>query len=130
MRITSTNIICNLIAGPLLMQRFGVTGAAMAVVIGVAAGAMLRRWTLRRSFGVIVPIYHSAGPLAAALVAIGAALAVRDLAVGMPMLFARGAALGVGLLGYALGLKLWMTVAGEDWSLGEFGHDAAEPLPS
>jgi O-antigen/teichoic acid export membrane protein len=127
LRITSANIVCNVAAGCLLMGPFGVTGAAMAVLIGVAAGAVLRRWTLRRSFGVSVPLHHSAGPLAAASVAVAAALAVRDLAGGMPALFDQGAALAVGLLGYAAGLKIWMTAAGEDWSLGEF---EPEPLPT
>lgn len=119
-RITLTNIVCNVVAGCLLMGPLGVTGAALAVLIGVFAGAALRRWTLRRGFGVSVPIHHSAGPLLAALVAVVAALAVRELDAGMPTLLGQGLALAVGLLGYAAGLRIWMAAAHEDWSLGEF----------
>lgn len=129
LRITSSNIVCNLIAGSLLMGPFGVTGAALSVLIGVMAGAFLRRWTLRRTFGVVVPIHHSAGPLAAALVAVAGALAARGLAAGTPMLLGQGIALLVGLLGYVAGLRIWMAAAREDWSLGEFEPET-KPLAS
>lgn len=124
-RITGTNILCNVAAGCLLMGPLGVTGAALAVLIGVFAGAALRRWTLRRGFGVSVPIHHSAGPMLAALVAIVVALAVRHFDGGRPTLIEDGVALAVGLLGYAAALRIWMAAAREDWSLGEFEPEGA-----
>lgn len=124
-RITSAIILCNVVAGCLLMGPFGVTGAALAVLIGVFVGATLRRWTLRRGFGVEVPIHHSAGPLLVALLAVAVGLAVRQLMGAASPLVADGAALVVGLLGYAAGLRLWMAAAKEDWSLGEFEPESA-----
>lgn len=126
-RISSVNILCNVAAACLLIVPLGVTGAALAVLVGVLAGTALRRWTLRRSFGVTVPIHHSAGPLLVAAVAVGAALAVRGLMDGVALLD-EGVALIVGLLGYAAGLRIWMAAAREDWSLGEFEPERAEPL--
>ena len=127
-RISSVNIAFNVAAACLLIVPFGVTGAALAVLVGVLAGAALRRWTLRRGFGVSVPIHHSAGPLLIALVAVAAAVAVRGWMPGAE-LFANAAALAVGLLSYAAGLRIWMAAAREDWSLGEFEPEGAEPLP-
>jgi O-antigen/teichoic acid export membrane protein len=124
-RITATNIVCNVVAGCLLIGPLGVTGAALAVVVGVFGGSALRRRSLRRGFCVSVPIHHRAGPLLAALVAVAAALAVRNLGGGMPVLVSQGLALAVGLLGYAAGLRIWMAAAHEDWSLGEFEPEAA-----
>jgi O-antigen/teichoic acid export membrane protein len=123
-RITGANIACNVVAGCLLMGQFGVTGAALSVLIGVFAGIVLRRLTLRRSFGVIVPFHHSAGPLLAALLAMAAAFAVRGVVSG-PALLGDGAALLTGLLGYAAALRIWMAAAREDWSLGEFEPEGA-----
>jgi O-antigen/teichoic acid export membrane protein len=123
-RITGANIACNVVAGCLLMGPFGVTGAALSVMIGVFAGIVLRRLTLRRDFGITVPFHHSAGPMSAALLAMAAALAVRGIMSG-PALLSNGAALVTGLLGYAAALRIWMAAAREDWSLGEFEPEGA-----
>ncbi|MBV1687040.1 oligosaccharide flippase family protein [Novosphingobium sp. G106] len=123
-RITGANIGCNVVAGCLLMPQFGVTGAALSVMIGVFAGIVLRRLTLQRSFGVAVPFHHSAGPMSAALLAMAGAFAVRSLVSG-PALWSNGAALATGLLGYAAALRIWMAAAREDWSLGEFEPEGA-----
>ncbi len=125
LRITASNIVCNVVAGCLLMGPLGVTGAAVSVLIGVIVGAVWRRIILRRQFGVIVPIHHSGGPVAAALVAVAVALAVRHLVAGAPVVLDQGAALVVGLLGYAALLRIWMAAAREDWSLGEFEPESA-----
>ena len=64
--VTAANIAVNLIAGALLIVPFGVTGAALSVLIGVLAGALIRRLSLRRHFGIGTALHYSAGPVGAA----------------------------------------------------------------
>ena len=118
--IVGANIAFNVVAGLVLIPRFGITGAALSVLVGIAAGAAIRRVILRRALGVRVPIQHSAGPLLAAAVAIAAALAARGLLNDL-------AALATALIVYAAGLKLWMAASGSDLSLTAFEAGEAQP---
>jgi O-antigen/teichoic acid export membrane protein len=125
LRITGANIVFNLLTGWLLIGVLGITGAALSVLAGVAAGAALRRLTLRGAFGVRVPLHHSAGPILVAAIAFAAALALRSLvAEAGPVIADLSAVLGALLL-YGLGLKLWMTATGNDLSLAAFETEAA-----
>jgi len=127
LRITGANIVFNLLTGWLLIGALGITGAALSVLAGVAAGAALRRWTLRRTFGVRVPLHHSAGPVAAAAVAVAAALGLREVLLGTSVVLADSAGVVAGLLLYALGLKLWLATSGSDLSLAAFEADDQVP---
>lgn len=115
--IASSVIVVNAAAGVVLIGPFGVTGAGLSVLIGVAAGAMIRRMSLRAHFGFGVPLHHSAGPLAAAALAGAAAFAVPAwLGAGsLPVLDALRLAAALG--SYGLLLKLWLSVTGEKMSL-------------
>ena len=115
--IVAANIIVNAMAGILLIGPLGVTGAGLSVLIGVAAGALVRRASLRAHFGFGVPLHHSAGPIAAAALAALAAFALPGwLGAGsLPVLDALRLAAALG--SYALLLKLWVSVSGESMTL-------------
>jgi len=134
LRITGANIVFNLLAGWWLIGVLGITGAALSVLAGVMAGAIVRRLTLRRSFGVRVPLHHSLGPLAAAGVALAAGLAVRAALAEVSTVVAAIAAVATGLLIYGGGIKLWQKISGHDLSLTGFetaaGDQAAATTPS
>lgn len=127
LKITGANILFNLLSGWLLIGALGVTGAGLSVLVGVAAGAALRRATLQRRFGVRAPVLHSAGAVAAAALAVAAALGLHVAAAAWPPALATGAAVAVGLLVYAGGLKLWLAMSGSDLSLKAFEVDQAAP---
>lgn len=111
--ITGANIAMNLMAGFLLVPRFGITGAALSVLIGVAAGALIRRFMLRTHFEVRTSLLYSAGPFAAAALAIAAAFAAQAL-------LGPGAAVAAGLIAYAAGVKLWLAASGDSLALKDF----------
>jgi len=115
--IASSVIVVNAAAGVLLIGPLGVSGAGLSVLIGVAAGAMIRRASLRIHFGFGVPLHHSAGPIGAAALAGAAAFALPAwLGAGsLPVLDALRLAAALG--SYVLLLKLWLTVTGETMSL-------------
>lgn len=108
--VTAANIAVNLLAGLLLIAPLGVTGAALSVLIGVLAGALIRRLALRAHFGIATAIHYSAGPALAAAAAIAAAWWLP----GWPLRVAAGLALYLALL------KLWLALAGETLSLDRF----------
>jgi O-antigen/teichoic acid export membrane protein len=124
LRITGANIVFNLLTGWLLIGVLGIIGAALSVLAGVAAGAALRRFTLRRTFGVRVPLHHSAGPILAAAVAAAGALGVRYTLADASAVVADTGAVLAALLLYGLGLKLWVTSTGSDLSLAAFEAEA------
>jgi hypothetical protein len=129
LRITSANIAFNLFAGWLLIERLGLTGAALSVLAGVTAGALIRRATMRHYFGVRTPYLHSAGPIAAAALATGVGLALmRWLPASFPLVY-YGSCLMAGLLTYATALKLWMQITRDDLSLKEFQTMADGAVP-
>jgi O-antigen/teichoic acid export membrane protein len=100
-------------AGFLLVPRFGITGAGLSVLIGVAAGALIRRLTLRMHFEVKTSLLYSAGPVAAAALATAVAFAAQAL-------LGPGAAVAAGLIVYAAGVKLWLVTSGESLALKNF----------
>jgi O-antigen/teichoic acid export membrane protein len=125
LRITLANIVVNMIAGVALIEPLGVTGAGLSVLVGVAAGALIRRAALRSHFGFGVPLHYSAGPLGAAVLAGAAAFAVPASLGGPSWALLEGVRLAVALGGYALLLRLWLSVTGESLSLVNL-HAAAE----
>lgn len=108
--IAAAGAATNLAAAWLLVGHFGLDGAALAVLLAVATAALLRRIALHRQIGIVVPVTHSGGPLAAAAVAGAAAWSVHA-ALGEPLLV-----LAAGLGVYALALKLWLVASGESLS--------------
>lgn len=115
--IAAAGAAMNLAAAWLLVGRFGLDGAALAVLLAVATAALLRRLALRRQFGIVVPFAHSAGPFAAAIVTAAAAWGIH-LALGEPLLV-----LAVALGGYAAALKLWLLASGESLSFQHLDPD-------
>lgn len=118
--VTTASIAVNLAAGALLIAPLGVTGAALAVLIGVAAGAVIRRYALRHYFGIRVPLHYSAPPATAALLATAAAFAIQALLPPANPWLHYAVPLVAGLLTYAGALKLWLRVTGDTLSLGDF----------
>ena len=100
----------NLVAGALLIRPLGVTGAALSVLIGVLAGALIRRLALRAHFGIGTALHYSAGPFVAGAVAVAAAWFLP----GWPLQLASALAF------YLILLKLWSVVSGETLSLDRF----------
>jgi O-antigen/teichoic acid export membrane protein len=126
LRITGANLLFNLLAGWLLIGVLGITGAAISVLAGVMAGALVRRMTLRKMFGVRVPLHHSLGPLAAAAVALAGGLALRSASTWASPPLAAAAGAVVGLVIYAGGIKLWQKLSGHDLSLTGFETTAGD----
>jgi len=126
--ITSANIAINLAAGVLLIGPLGVTGAGLSVLAGVAAGALIRRISLRAYFGVSVPLGYSAGPAVAAALALAAAFGVQALLVAAPPTWSTGGSLAAGLIVYAAALKAWLAVTGDSLSPRNF-QIGAGPAP-
>ena len=119
--IMSLSILVNLAAAWPLIGAFGLTGAALAVLLAVVAGAVLRRLLLVRLFQIVVPLTHSVGPVAAAALGMVAAWMVLQL----PVASAGGwwipaAALAVGLGLYAAALKAWLAATGDSLALVKF----------
>ncbi len=103
-----------------LIEAYGIDGAALSVLIAIAAGAVLRRMLLQFRFGLTTPLWHSAGPLLAAAVAALAALAAhRNIAIHAPAPAHLGALAAV-LAIYWAGLKLWQRATGETLRLTGF----------
>jgi O-antigen/teichoic acid export membrane protein len=122
--IMSLSIAVNLVAAWPLIAAFGLTGAALAVLLAVAAGAMLRRSLLARRFGIVVPLHYSVGPVAAAALGTAAAWMVLHwpvVATGGWWLPAAALAAGLGL--YAAALKAWLAATGDSLALVKFETD-------
>lgn len=118
--ITAASIAINLAAGALLVAPLGVTGAALSVLIGVAAGAVIRRQSLRHFFQIRIALHYSAPPLVAALLATAAAFAVQALIASANPWLHYGLPLIIGLLTYAAVLQAWLRITGDTLSLGDF----------
>jgi O-antigen/teichoic acid export membrane protein len=73
--ITALSIVVGLVLGVAMITLWGVTGAAIAVLVSYWGRAVHRRMVLAREFGVRVPLRYNAGPMAAALCGTVAALA-------------------------------------------------------
>jgi O-antigen/teichoic acid export membrane protein len=118
LRLTLAMVAVQLSAGALLVPQLGVTGAALSVLAAILTGALIRRLSLRREFGVKVPVHYSLGPLVAAAAALGAA-------VGTALMVPAGAvgtllALAVALGAYAAALRMWLAATGDTLALVEF----------
>ena len=122
--ITAVGAAVNCIAAVPLIARYGVNGAALAALLGTAAAALTRRWFLRSSFGIAVPLHHSAAPLLAAAVSAAAALALMALPLAAPIRFA--VALIAGLAIYWAALRLLLKLTGESLALTHFVTHASE----
>lgn len=109
---TVAGIVTGVVAAVLLLPVLGFTGAAVAVLAGYLARAAMRAWTLRRRFGVTVPLAHPAGPLVAAGLGAGAVLLVRP--------FGDVAAMAAGLATYAVVMALWLRATGASLRLSGF----------
>ena len=103
-----------------LIDALGISGAALSVLIAIAAGALLRRALLQTRFGLTPPLWHSAGPLLAAAVAMIAAVAVHRLfPIGAAPAVHIGALAAVLAL-YWAGLWVWQRTTGETLRLTGF----------
>ncbi|HEV2816414.1 MAG TPA: oligosaccharide flippase family protein [Allosphingosinicella sp.] len=117
--ITLVSASLNVVAGWLLIARYGVAGGALAALIAVAGAALARRALLRGVFGVAVPLRYVAAPFSAAAADLGVALIVLALPLESAALRLSLAFL-LGLAAYAAVLKgaLWAT--GQSLSLTHF----------
>ena len=119
--IMSMSIAVNLVAAWLLIGPYGLSGAALSVLIAVTAGALLRRQLLATLFGISVPISYSIGPVVAAAVGTAAAWTVLSLPGAAPASgWVAAAALAAGLGLYGAALKAWLAVTGDSLALVKF----------
>lgn len=118
--LTGFMILVNLLAAVALTSRFGVDGAAAAVLISVSAGALARRWLMRTRFGVAVPLFYSAPPIAAACGAIAVMAGYFQLGGAAVDPLHSLLALLLGLSSYAMGLGLWLRTPGNTLRLESF----------
>jgi O-antigen/teichoic acid export membrane protein len=113
--LTLASIAIGIVAALLLIPLWGLTGAAVSVLIAYALRAALRSLVLRRRFHLDVPASHQAGPFVAAAAGLGAALAVRG-ADGFVL------PLVAGLAAYAAALAAWLALRHESLSLTGFSR--------
>lgn len=118
--ITAASIVVNLAAAALLIGPLDLDGAALAMLLAVAAGAVMRRILLEVNLGVSVPLFYSLGPLLAAAVGTAGAMLVLNLPMTAPGWGLHAAALAVGLAAYAVSLKAWLMLTGERLQLVKF----------
>jgi O-antigen/teichoic acid export membrane protein len=117
--ITLVSASVNLVAGWLLIARYGVTGGALAALLAAAGAAIARRALLRARFGVDVPLLYAAAPVSAAAANLGIALVVLAAPIGHDAV-RLGLAAFFGFAAYLAVLKgaLWAT--GETLALTHF----------
>ena len=108
--IIAGTLLFGLAAGLAMTLLSGIDGAAAAVLLTYAARAWVRRFGLRASLGVTVPLRHHAGPLAAGLAGIIAA----SLTAAWPI------ALAAGLAAYLAVLLVWLRASGETLRISQF----------
>jgi O-antigen/teichoic acid export membrane protein len=118
--ITSMSIAVNLVAAWLLIGPYGLTGAALSVLVAVAAGALLRRQLLAALFGITVPLTYSVGPIVAAILGIAGTVMVLNAPVDVAGGWLHAAALAAGLGLYAASLKAWLVLTGDRLELVKF----------
>lgn len=114
--LTMASIAAGVVAALLLIPPFGITGAALALLTAYALRSVLRFSVLHWQFGVPVPHAHLAGPLLAAAVGAGAALAMPG-----PTL-----ALAAGLALYVTLVLAWLRLTGQRLALTGFSGSAAK----
>lgn len=124
--VTCTSAVVNFVGGWLLVREWGIDGAALAVLLAWIAGALVRRFALRRTLGVPAPLLYAAGPIAAAILA--ALVATSILRWGPGDVAGYALATAAALAAYALGLWLWLKTSGQTLKLvnfraGESGND-------
>ena len=122
--ITLVSASVNVVAGWLLIARFGVTGGALAALLAATGAAIARQALLRALFGIALPLRYVAAPLSAAAANLGVALIV----IALPLedeALRLGLAAFFGFAAYLAVLKgaLWAT--GESLALTHFVVEAA-----
>ena len=117
--ITAASIAAGLVAGLVFISLWGVTGAALSVLVSIALRAVHRRHALAAEFGVRVPLAYNAGPVGAAVLGTAAALLAAWLA-GTSALLLYGGAAAVGLGVYGLALLAWIRATGSGLALEGF----------
>jgi O-antigen/teichoic acid export membrane protein len=125
--LTAAGASVNFAAAWLLIAFYGVTGAALAALLGTLAAAFTRRWLLRSNFGIAVPLYHSAAPILAAVASVAVALPLMTLPLAAPIRLA--VALIVGLAIYWTVLRMVLRLTGESLALTHFVTHAAPVEP-
>ena len=121
--LTLTGIALGVAGVFLLVPPFGVNGAALAVLVAYGLTAVLRSFILRRQFDLSVPRAHHSGPLAAAVLGVGAVAAtwqIEGLSAGAHYPLTLIAGLGT----YAAAILVWLIAARESLSLTGFVADA------
>jgi O-antigen/teichoic acid export membrane protein len=122
--ITAVGAAVNCIAALPLIARYGVNGAALAALLGTVAAALTRRQLLRSSFGIAVPLHHSAAPLLAAAASVAAVFALLALPLAPPIRLA--VALFAALAIYWALLRIVSRFTGQSLALSHFVTHAAE----
>ncbi len=122
--ITAVGAAVNFVAALPLITRYGVNGAAFAALLGTAAAALTRRWFLRSSFGIAVPLHHSAAPILAAAAGVIAALGLMTLPLIDPIRY--GVCLIAGLAIYWAVLRVVVKLTGESLALSHFVTHASD----
>jgi O-antigen/teichoic acid export membrane protein len=122
--ITAAGVAVNFAVAWPLIALYSVTGAALAALLGTAATAFTRRWLLRSSFGIAVPLRHSAAPLLAAAASLVAALALMTLPLADPIRL--GAQIVVGLAIYWAVLRITLKLTGESLALTHFVAEVSD----
>jgi O-antigen/teichoic acid export membrane protein len=127
--ITAASILVGIAGGLLLIPWWGVTGAGLSVLLSYAVRALHRRRILAGRFGVRVPVAYSAGPLAAALAGIVAAVTAAAWA-GRPSILFYASAIAAGLAAYALLLFAWLRLTGSSLAMAGFVAEHAPAAPA
>jgi hypothetical protein len=105
-----------------MIPSLGLEGAALAVLVAVAVGALIRRFLLARHFGIAIPIGYVAGPVVATAVAVAVLLLALPL-VALPPIAVAGIGLVLGFAAYAGVLLAWQRVTGEPLGLAKLQAD-------
>jgi O-antigen/teichoic acid export membrane protein len=124
LRVTAIWAAANLAAGWLLIPAYGVEGAALAALLAILAAAVARRALLHKGFGAAISLRRAAPPLIAALAGLGASFAPIQLMAGAADWLRLGLACALGLIVYALALRLALKLTGQSLALTHFVAEA------
>jgi O-antigen/teichoic acid export membrane protein len=123
--LTVASMLVNVAVAWPLIAAWGLEGAALALLVAVTSGALARRLVVARSFGIVLPAAHSAGPV----LAFAAACLVVPLAWLAPAIGSLEARalviMAVGLAVYFVMLRLWLALTGESLALVNLEAEAA-----
>jgi O-antigen/teichoic acid export membrane protein len=125
--LTAAGAAVNFAAAWSLIAFYGVTGAALAALLGTLAAAFTRRWLLRARFGIGVPLHHSAAPLLAAAASVAVALPLMTLPLADSIRLS--VALIAGLAVYWAVLRVVLRLTGENLALTHFVTHTTEVSP-